>query len=232
MLTLAIETSGRSGKVALLAEGRPPVERSLASEGRRHAQTLVAEIDGLFRDAGHSLDSCDLVAVSIGPGSFTGLRVGVVCAKTLAYVAGARLTAVDTFEAVACNAPPEAGELLVIENAQRGGLFVGRYRRRGPDDWTRVGELDIVDAEDWAQARTEADLVTGWGAERVEPLLHGRARLLDRSLWTPTAAAIGRIGLRLAAQQNFADALSLEPFYLRRSAAEEKRGASPGESRG
>ena len=67
--------------------------------------------------------------MSVGPGSFTGLRVGVVCAKTLAYATGARLAAVDTLEAIAANSPPDVETVHVITDAQRGDLFVGTYRR-------------------------------------------------------------------------------------------------------
>ena len=99
---LAVETSGYQGSVALTG-GRDGVdERSLAAEGMRNAQTLVMEVQQLLQD--HSVDASDIdgVAVSIGPGSFTGLRVGVVFAKTFCWANGCPLIAVDTFQAVAC----------------------------------------------------------------------------------------------------------------------------------
>ena len=226
MIALAIESSGRTGTVALWQDGRPIIERALPKIGLRHAQSLVTEIDQLFRDGGVALDSCRLVAVSIGPGSFTGLRVGVVCAKTLAYAIRSRLVAVDTFECIACNSPEDVREVLVISDAQRGGLFVGRYLRQTSETWHRDGNISIVDATDWVRARVSTDVVSGWGTTKILPALAGRCRVLDREFWTPAASTVVRIGRRLAEQHQFADCMTLEPYYLRQSAAEEKAGES------
>ena len=78
MLILGIETSGRQATVALLKEGQSLMIRQLEQTSRRHAQSLVAEIDVLLRKFGLEAADITAVAVSIGPGSFTGLRVGVV----------------------------------------------------------------------------------------------------------------------------------------------------------
>lgn len=101
MITLGIETSGRAGTIALVEGGTVVAERSLTASGRRHARTLVPELGELLRKTGHTPTEVDVVAVSIGPGSFTGLRVGVVCAKTFAYATGCRIIGIDTFLAVA-----------------------------------------------------------------------------------------------------------------------------------
>src|SRR5438552_3091101 len=99
-LTLAIETSGIVGSIALCSDGERIEERTLQL-GRHHGQSLIPELRQLLEDHRRKPRDCDLIAVSIGPGSFTGLRVGVVCAKTLAYVTGSRVAAVDTFHAIA-----------------------------------------------------------------------------------------------------------------------------------
>src|SRR4051812_47674672 len=107
MLTLAIETSGPNGSVALSRDGALIDVQTLEREGRRHAQTLVVTIKSMFERAGLRAADCNVVGVSIGPGSFTGLRVGVVCAKTFAYATGAQVVAIDTFEAIAAASPDE-----------------------------------------------------------------------------------------------------------------------------
>src|SRR5437016_3375486 len=134
MLTLAIETSGSVGSVAVLESTRVLGEQSLAL-GRQHGQSLVPTIRQLLSDCGKRARDCDLVAVSIGPGSFTGLRVGVVCAKTLAYAADCRLAAVDTLHAIACNSPPDVSTVEVLCDAHRGDLFTGRYTRNATGGW-------------------------------------------------------------------------------------------------
>jgi tRNA threonylcarbamoyladenosine biosynthesis protein TsaB len=224
MLTLAIETSGRIGSIALQRDDAPPVERTLAELGHRHAQTLVMEIERLLHDCAVNIRDCQLVAVSMGPGSFTGLRVGAVCAKTLAYATGALVVAVDTFECVAGNSPPDVHAVQIVGDAQRGGLFVGRYGRQSSGEWRREGDISIVNTADWVQDLVLSDVVSGWGMAKVPSPLQDRCRVLDPLCWTSTAATIAKIGRRLAERNQFADCMTLEPFYLRTSAAEEKAG--------
>lgn len=241
MLVLGIETSGRPGSVALCRNGRcldeRPLETAIAADGsprpglqsrrssgpkRRHAQTLVAEVDGLFRRYGLSPRQCDLVAVSIGPGSFTGLRIGVVCAKTFAYAAGCRAAAVDTLQAIAENSPPDVNSLFIIANAQRGELFVGEYRRDANGRFIRQGEVAIVNAESWCRGRPSDDVVSGPAADKFEVELSGRCRVLDTPFRFARASVVARIGERQANAGDLADPWALEPLYLRKSAAQEK----------
>jgi len=227
MLILGIETSGWTASIALECDGRSVAAREIPRAGRRHAQTLVTEIVDLFHQSGHTARECDAVAVSIGPGSFTGLRVGVVCAKTFAYATGGRLLAVDTFQSIAINAM-EANtteyvpEVLVIDDAQRGDLFVGRYH---PDDAGRMvpsSEVAIVDAQRWCAERTEDDVVSGPGCSKFEAQLVDRCRLVAPELRASRAVAVAQLGSWKAELRQFAAPFALEPFYLRRSAAEEK----------
>lgn len=228
MLTLAIETSGRAGEVALARDGACLEQRGLQQAGRRHAQTLVAEIDELLRRQGVAPHDVNLVAVSIGPGSFTGLRVGVVCAKTFAWATGAALVAVDTFACIAENAPDDVGRLFVIGDAQRGDLYVGEYARGDSGAFARAGPIRIIPAEDWCRSRSATDVVTGPGVEPYSDLLAGHCRVLPAEFREPRAAIAARLGERMLAAGDTADPFALEPFYLRKSAAEEKWDAQHG----
>ncbi|MGE5193070.1 MAG: tRNA (adenosine(37)-N6)-threonylcarbamoyltransferase complex dimerization subunit type 1 TsaB, partial [Deltaproteobacteria bacterium] len=134
MLTLALETSGPVGSVAVVESGELLCERTLKL-GRQHGQALIPAIRAALEECGKKAKDCDLVAVSIGPGSFTGVRVGVVCAKTLAYAAPCRLAAVDALHAIACNSPADVWSVKVIGNAQRGDLFTAKYVRSAGGDW-------------------------------------------------------------------------------------------------
>lgn len=228
MTILGIETSGMAGSVALLKEGGEVVSRELARSGRRHAQSLVQEIDRLFDNEQLDRGACDAVAVSIGPGSFTGLRVGVVCAKTWAYATGCDLIAVDTFQAIAQRADEQLDELYVVGDAQRGDLFVGRYRKTPAGDFSRAGEIAIVPAEEWIARRNADDWVSGPGIAKREDAFAARCRLVEGERRLPAAAQIVQIGRRLHTAKVTADIRELEPFYLRRSAAEEKWDAEHG----
>lgn len=88
MLLLAVEASTHTGTLSLSDDNRVIAERVLAAEGRRHAQTLVQDVSQLLSEHGRTAADLRAVAVSVGPGSFTGLRVGVVFAKTYAWAAG------------------------------------------------------------------------------------------------------------------------------------------------
>src|SRR5689334_12051893 len=99
---LALETSGRTGSVALVEVGNVVAEDQFP-HGLRHAAGLVPMIDRLCRERGWAPGDVDEVYVSAGPGSFTGLRVGITVAKTLALATGARVVAVPTADVLARN---------------------------------------------------------------------------------------------------------------------------------
>ncbi len=229
LLTLGVETSGMIGAVALRRAGQTVESVSLQQSGRRHAQTLVAEVDALLHRVGISSQQLDVVAASIGPGSFTGLRVGVVFAKTLAYAIGCRLAAVDTFRAIAAASPTDISELFVVSDAQRGDLFVGRYSlgdsTNGP---TRLGEIAIESAVSFCQrvqgiTASRSDIaITGSAATTLQTVLPPFVRVLAPELQHPRAEFIAALGEQQALAGELSDPWLLEPFYLRRSAAEEK----------
>ncbi len=229
MLVLGIETSGLEGSVAIVRDENCLGEKRLNQIGRRHAQGLVMEIGELLN--AHSLTprDVDLVAVSRGPGSFTGLRVGMVCAKTFAYATGCRFIAVDTFAAIAENAPAELTRVFVIEDAQRDDLFVGEYTRHPHQAWEQVSPIRIVSADEFLQSRSDLAVVMGPGLAKLETETLPDHWLKDPQIRQPRASMIASLG-RLQKQSTVGEPLAEEndfwrasPFYLRMSAAEEKR---------
>lgn len=227
MLTLGIETSGREGSVAVLDTGGRQGVRDLSRYGKPHASALLTAVRELLTEMSVSPSAVRVVAVSLGPGSFTGLRVGVTCAKTWAYASGARLVAVDTFQAIAEQylAEPsesEASRIAVISDAQRGDLFVGHYERDAVGQLHAVGCIDIQPVDAFLMSVTDALTVTGPAVEALRERLSGRCCLAPSGSAQPHAATIARIGARSAGIGADANFWSLEPLYLRRSAAEEK----------
>ena len=222
MLILGIETSERAGQIALMRDGALLEERELPGGGRRHAQSLVAEIGSLLERHGAGPRDVGAVAVSVGPGSFTGLRVGVVCAKTFAYAAGCRLAAVGTFDVIAANAPEDVAAVWVLGDAQRGELYVGRYERGAGGEFAAAGEIRIVDGASWCAGRGAGDSVTGPGVVRWERELAARCRVLPDELRHPRASVVARLGAARVAASGGDDVWGLEPLYVRKSAAEEK----------
>jgi tRNA threonylcarbamoyladenosine biosynthesis protein TsaB len=224
MLILAIETSGSQGSLAVCSGKTCLCSATLEGASRRHAQTLVSQIDEALRRGGLRATDLDAVAVSIGPGSFTGLRVGVVCAKTLAYATGCALAGVDTLEAIAANSPDDVATVHVVSDAQRGDLFVGTYRRSVDDAWSRKGFITIQPADSWIAGRQAPDAVSGPGLAKWLDRFPSGVRILSETAWTPDARVVAQIGIRQTERGQIADPFLLEPFYLRRSAAEERTG--------
>lgn len=244
-VTLGIETSGRSGRIALRIDGQNVDERELSQAGRRHAQTLIREVRDLLDDHDLKPTEIDVAAASHGPGSFTGLRVGVVCAKTLAWATGCQLAMVDTLLAIAAESPAEFRRVEVVSDAQRDEVFLGQFVVMGnvpapPDGaetsqapvvWQREGTIEIVNVEAWAQGLVEkagdqSFAVAGPGLQKAAEFLPQEIRQLDRKREEPAASTIATLGESLVGAGQLADPMTVEPFYLRKSAAEEKREAA------
>lgn len=224
-LTVGLETSSRIGSIALLDSDRLVAERTLGETGRQHARTLIAELDWLLSGAGVSPRDVGAVAVSVGPGSFTGLRVGVVCAKTWTYAARCRLVAVETFAAVINGLPPATSTAWVIDDALRGDVFAQRFVATGSFGviWKAEGKARLLSFEDWSREVPAGEQVCGPGVAVWKSELESRGLVVAPSQFhRATAAAVARIGARLAAEGVSTDPFALVPLYIRRSAAEEK----------
>jgi tRNA threonylcarbamoyladenosine biosynthesis protein TsaB len=222
MLSLGIETSSRAGSIALRREGQLVAERDRTLD-RRHAQSLIPELQQMLADSGVRALDIDVIAVSVGPGSFTGLRVGVVCAKTLGYAARRDVAAIVTLEAVAANSPADVQRVQVVSDAQRRELFVGEYfRDRQTGRWSLARPISIVPGDDWLATLTKDAVVTGPGLQPWVTEAAARCRVLAPELWIPRAAVIAEMGEQAHRTGELVDAIGLQPFYLRKSAAEEK----------
>lgn len=221
MLTLAIETSGLVGSLALL-DGTNCLEERTLQLGSQHGQSLIPEMRRLLTDLGRTPRDCELLAVSTGPGSFTGLRVGVVCAKTWAYATDCRVVAVDTHLAIAGNAPAEMERVQIVSDAQRGDLFFSVFLRNAGGEWDGADSLDFRPVAGWIEGLSADEVVGGPGIAKLVEQLRGRCQVLEPALWHPRAAEVGRLGVTQARAGSFSDPWTLEPRYVRRSSAEEK----------
>ena len=128
---LAIDVTGPGGGAALLLDDSVSV-RTIPPEVRR-GRSLVPEIAALLAEAGIAPADLDGIACGVGPGSFTGIRIGVATAATLAYAAGLPVLDVGSLHGIAANAPDSAQTVLVALDARRGRIFAARFARHGPD---------------------------------------------------------------------------------------------------
>ncbi|HEY4232265.1 MAG TPA: tRNA (adenosine(37)-N6)-threonylcarbamoyltransferase complex dimerization subunit type 1 TsaB [Lacipirellulaceae bacterium] len=226
MRIIAIETSGQAGSVAALeamgSELRLLREATL-SGGSRTAQSLAPLTRQLLADAGWSAKSIELVAVAVGPGSFTGLRIGVTMAKTFAYVVEAQIIGINTLEVVADQARIAAGALWAVMDAQRQELFAAKFVAVAKSQrMTLATETRVVSQADWLAALEPADTVIGPGLRRLVALPPSGIAIADESLWQPMASTVGRVGWRDFEAGRRDDVWKLMPHYFRASAAEEK----------
>ncbi|HSA58226.1 MAG TPA: tRNA (adenosine(37)-N6)-threonylcarbamoyltransferase complex dimerization subunit type 1 TsaB [bacterium] len=130
MKTLGIETSTLTGSVALVEDGRLLGETTL-SVSVRHSERLMPAIEHLLRDAEVAPSEIDLFAVAEGPGSFTGLRIGIAAAQGLALAHGRPVAGVSTLKGLAMNAAVFPGLVVPLLNAFRGEVYFGVYRMEG-----------------------------------------------------------------------------------------------------
>ncbi len=241
---LAIETSGSPGSVAVgTANGSQPDSSSLTthalpaagSQGRDLMPTVVRAA----AEAGWSLADVDLVAVAIGPGPFTGLRVGVTTAKAVAWSTDCLLIGVPTaacLAAQAVEAVGRPGRVAVVFAAGRGELFAITATVAGADE-TGADEIgawqlspgSLTDPTAWLDAVPSGTVVTGPALTSDADLL---AALTDRrpdlvltpaSAWQPKAATVASLGLAAAARGVADSAAAITPLYLRPSYAEDRR---------
>ncbi len=164
---LVIDTASRTGRVGLVGDG-VVVGTAALDAARRHARDLTPAAAGLLDAAGLKPAGLTGVVVSIGPGSYTGLRVGITAAKALSYATGCALVPVPTFAAIANRAA--AADLWVIADALQGQAYLQRYRDGEPD-----GPLRIVTAAEVLPAAPPDAWFTGPGVAVFESLLAGRA---------------------------------------------------------
>lgn len=211
---LILETSHRVGKVALAFEDAIVGERAL-DDSRRHARDLVPTIHALLQAQGWRARDLDGVFVSRGPGSYTGLRVGIMSAKMLAFATGCTLLAIDTFNAIGLQASPGLSNLDVIAEAQQENVYVQRYG-------SHPEPLTILPFDSWLEsARACSVNVTGPGLETFADRIDGLP-ILPRAGWYARPASLLKLGLERYRKGERDDPFAVEPLYLRASEAERK----------
>jgi tRNA threonylcarbamoyladenosine biosynthesis protein TsaB len=187
---------------------------------------MFRHLEFLLKELSLSLDKFDLIAVAAGPGSFTGLRVGLTAAKGWAEVYKKPIAAVSCLEAVAAQARSTAPFLVPVLDARRGQVYFGFYRS-GPDGRVLNGEERVATPEEFLEslkilARDGKFCVVTPSRDLVaDALSHFEPNIVEFEVVSPfLASAIGQLGFRRASRGNLSDSLTLDANYLRRSDAE------------
>jgi tRNA threonylcarbamoyladenosine biosynthesis protein TsaB len=223
---LLLETSSRTGFVAV-AQGAELREVRRLEEGRRQGRDLAPATAELLRRQNWAPRDVQALFVSRGPGSYTGLRVGIMSAKAFAFATGCALVAVDTFTIIAHQAPPDVPLLDVLADAQQDKVYVQPFGR-SPQGWRPLAPLAIRSFGPWSGERDPQAWVSGPGLVRWATQLPAGARLIDPSQREPQPEGLLQVGTAAYLAGERTDVWSLEPLYLRPSAAEEQWDARRG----
>ncbi len=223
MKILAIETATLTGSVGLLSDddGLDVLGETTLSVSVQHSERLMPAIDHLLRDAGVPPQDIDLYAVSVGPGSFTGLRIGLAAVQGLSLAHNKPVVGVSTLEGLARNGLYFPGLVVPMLNAFRSEVYWGAYRANGTG-FDGVGEDRASGPErliDYLRQSSEPVLLLGngvdvCGQQIAQELGEERIRIAPRHLCHPRAVHVAFL-----AAQNYRDGLSDEPVlprYLRK----------------
>jgi tRNA threonylcarbamoyladenosine biosynthesis protein TsaB len=219
-LAIAIETSTRRASVAARFAGRE-LARELESD-RAHASDLIPALDRLVRELGAVPRDLASVFVGTGPGSYTGLRVGLSTALGLARASGAACLGIPSGETLAFGALAPGQELVLLLDARSGEIYHARYRRT-------ADEVEVLDAPRVVRPADVASLVAGtapiFGDATVADAakLDAHSRALLRTDVVPSAAHLLELGLRRRARGVTQRLEDVEPLYLRPFAASARR---------
>lgn len=229
MKTLALDTSTPISAVAVV-DGQRVLSEDHADSAERHGAVLLPRIEAQLSAAGLPLAAIELIAVGVGPGSFTGLRVGLATAKGLALALRIPIRGVSSLEVLARGALDSAALAVALLDAGRGELFAAAYAGAGElalpqvvlaPTRAPVAEM-IASLDELTRARGPA-VLCGSGARKhgseLASALDERCTLAAPSLDVPQAGHLARAALAWLQARGASDLASLEPSYLRDSDA-------------
>lgn len=227
MILLALDTCDSRGSVAVLRDDE--VLKANPHEGTEdYSSWVLPTVEKVLKASGLSIRDIDVFAVASGPGSFTGVRMGLTTVKAWSEAFGTKIASVSRLEAIAVQAAAGGQYVAAFVDAHRDQVFGGLYRREGPELSLVEDEMLAAPAEflDWVKERSmngrvrwismDPEKMTaeeGWRARTAE----GESVEVSTSVIAPL---IGRIGRQRALQGRLTDALGLDAQYLRRPDAE------------
>ncbi len=234
MLTLALDTSSPAGSLAVLRDEKVIGTVSTWTD-EIYSSRMFRHLEFLLKELSLRLEDFDLFAVAAGPGSFTGLRVGLAAVKGWAEVYGKPIAAVSGLEAVATQSHSGLSLVVPVLDAHRGQIYFGRYRRTAEPGENRLaleGEECVMTPEefieslhargggsDYAIATPAPALISG-AASRYETSQAAGGRIRVDEVSAVLAPHVGRLGYLRAQRGDVVDSLTLDANYVRRTDAE------------
>lgn len=228
MYILGIETTGAFASAAVMRDDQ--VTGYIKGNDRfSHLQNLTPQIEQVIKESGIALADLDVIAVSHGPGSFTGIRIGVSTARALSQILGTPCAAVSSLEALALNAAPMDSGVLVCPmlDARRNQIYGGGYilTEEGPKEEIKAGPYMLDEfmskTENYRRILLLGDATDRYGRE-IGQLRHEGVDIAAEGIRYQDAVSVARLGSRIYAEGGGAGYSQLEPDYMRLAEAERK----------
>lgn len=221
MKILALESSTLAGGAALL-DGDRLIGESMLNLSLTHSERLMATVDRLLQDTGWTVQDLEGIAVSIGPGSFTGLRIGVATAQGLAWALGVSVAPVPTLDALASSLPFADAPVCPLLDARKGEVYLSLYRWRG-ERMEREWEYLALPPEAAVGRLPTPVIVLGDGVAPCRPFLASLGdgvRVTPPARRLPSPAMVAALGHSMLESGQGVSPEMLAPLYLRPSEAE------------
>jgi len=221
MLTLAIDTATKVCTIAISRDGEILAEYDV-NVGMTHSEGLLPQIEQLINRTGMEKNAIDLLAVSMGPGSFTGLRIGLATAEAMAYSWKCMLHGVDTLKALAYNIPIDGIILSPVLDAQKGNYYQAIYEWINGELIEHEAVSVVTKDEMLAKAASYGKVCYLLGeTKRLESMdLGANVKLAPKTLRMPKASSVALLA-EIEHTEEDKKIFGLEPYYIRRSEAEE-----------
>jgi tRNA threonylcarbamoyladenosine biosynthesis protein TsaB len=225
MIILAVETSTMLGGVAVMDSETGLIAEIRLNVKTTHSERLMTAISQVLSQSGIDLSRIDAFAVASGPGSFTGLRIGLSTVKGLSYATGKPIVTVPTLEAFAWNFPYCMHPVCLMLDARRGEVYSALFRWQDERFIREIEEVSIA-PENLLSMMNGDVLFAGEGVlvyrDNIEKAMGRRAWIAPADKMVPAPSNIALLGLKKAEQGEFTDPFDAVPFYIRRSEAEVK----------
>lgn len=225
-LVLAIDTSQTTTGVAL-SRGGEVLSSSVKAGGMKHSEALFSQIDEALKAAGADKSGLGLVVVTRGPGSFTGLRVGLATAKGLAFGLGLKMAGVSTLEALAAGSIPFKGTVAAVVDAKKRQVYAAAYDGETGEALAGEGAYSPEGFAAILKGLGSPLLLVGSGVKSYEgefkSILEGGFEVASEERWVIDPSKVAFIGEREAIRRGPLDPGALTPVYHRLSEAEENK---------
>lgn len=222
MKVLGIETSGNIGGVAVCKDSHIIIAKDLGA-GMQHGKELVPTIKGIFKEISWTPNDIDLIAVDVGPGSYTGLRVGVTCAKTLAYALNKPVIGVPVFDIIAENYTMNSTPICPILDAKRNHVYACIYKLESAQR-KKVTEFMVIQPEKLLSILPRPVIVFGDGVLPYKNVFQQKDIFIDEEeKAVPSAKNVALLGEKKYESGERCEMSKLLPLYLRRVEAIEKQ---------